>query len=663
MLGWRHSFGLVGAKGLGRACAAAALLFAAGAVAQRGPDAREKARNALEQFRREKHYAVVVGIDQYAKNTFPPLQFAVADADAMAEILGRPSHNFEVNRIIGSDAIYEKVMEQLESVASAAGEDATLLFYFAGHGGELDGKQYLASFDASPRGLARGVPIEEVRKVMQQSKARRKILLIDACRVDIQTSATRGVTVERFGLLPDSAGLLILNATNERESSYEEPDFRHGVFTNYVVHGLAGEAADDNGLVYFSVLARYVEDNVRSWVRKRYGAIQDPRFTSVDATGDFLLGGELKAPSKQTVTAAAPPADPVEEAFHRAEAAPNRTEMMRAFATLFPQHQFAPLAEFDAAAHDTDPAKTYFDLGVKFMDSGDHPMARAAFGKVLQANAKNAEAAGYFALELSYDLALNDALAAANSALQLQPGNIPALAGRGFAYFRFGEMNEARADLKRVTASSPTTPRGFETRANAHYMLDEFPAALQDFAEAIRLKSDYGVAYNDRANVYSTTKDHPNALQGYSEALRYLANNPVLWHNRALENQILGNTDAALKDFGEAIRLRPTYSISYAGRANLYLEKGRFEEAIEDCNSALKDKNYVYWPGAVMMRGRAYLGLKKYKEAEADFNAYFAGGLKDATVFEWRAEARDKLNDAKGAAADRAEAERLTKKQ
>jgi hypothetical protein len=32
-------------------------------------------------------------------------------------------------------------------------------------------------------------------------------------------------------------------------------------------------------------------------------------------------------------------------------------------------------------------------------------------------------------------------------------------------------------------------------------------------------------------------------------------------------------------------------------------------------------------------------------------------------VFEWRAEARDKLNDAKGAAADRAEAERLTKKQ
>src|ERR1035441_8451066 len=107
---------------------------------------------------------------------------------------------------------------------------------------------------------------------------------------------------------------------------------------------------------------------------------------------------------------------------------------------------------------------------------------------------RNAEAAGYFALELSYDLALNDALAAANSALQLQPGNIPALAGRGFAYFRFGEMNEARADLKRVTASSPTTPRGFETRANAHYMLDEFPAALQDFAEAIRLKPDYGVA-------------------------------------------------------------------------------------------------------------------------------------------------------------------------
>lgn len=619
-----------------------------------------KIRSDLDTFQHEKRYAVVVGINQYVPGTFPALQFAVADADAMRKTLSGPAEKFDVDEVTAFTATTENIKEHLHTAASAAEEDATLLFYFAGHGGEVNGRQYLASYEVSPKALERGLSIDEVRDEMQRSKARRKILLIDACRADVESGATRGVLVQRFGVLPSAAGLEILNATGEKQSSYEEPQFGHGVFTQYVVRGLNGEAADENGLIYFGGLARYVEDNVRTWVRKRFGALQDPKFSAIDVNQDFLLGGSFKA--AQAPAPAAPTGDAVEDAFRRAHAAgANRLQMLRAFTLLFPKSEFAPLAEYDAAAYDPQPEKAFFDLGLKFMDMGEHPMAIAAFSKAVDANPGNTAAAGYRALELSYDLALNDAIVEATNVLKRQPGNIAALLGRGMAYFRFNMMEPSKADLARVTASTPTDARGYHFRADAWYFLNEFDKSIADFTKALQLRPDYGVSYNDRGNTYQSKQDPAHAIADYTEALRILPNNPVIWSNRGVENWIAGNADAAFQDLAEALRLRPTYAWAFWQRGSMFLALKKYPEAVRDFTAALQQSGFVYAPGALIGRGMAHLGAGEYSEAASDFTEFIRLLPEAPDGFEQRALAREKLGDHAGAEADRAQAARLKK--
>jgi tetratricopeptide (TPR) repeat protein len=648
-----------------RACGARLLflLLAAHTPGLNAQSSRDRARQTFDLFQHEKHYAVVVGINKYPRDSFPLLQYAVADADAMEKTLGAAA-KFEVTKIPGADATTQSVMDALHAVAASAEENATVLFYFAGHGGEVSGKQYLASYEATPSSLARGLALDDIKQELKNSKARRKILLIDACRADLQASATRGTLVERFGLFSDAAGsgLLVLNATGEKQSSYEEPQFGHGVFTQFLIRGLQGEAADDYGLVYFSGLSRYVEENVRTWVRKRFGAFQDPRFSSVDTSGDFLLGGELKAAAAQSSAPAAQPIDPVEDAFHRAESAANRAEMLRAFAVLFPRSQFAPLAEYDAAAFDPKPAKAYYDLGLKFRDMGEHPIAIAAFSRALNADPNNIAAAGYRVYELAADLALDDAVIEGTRVLKAQPGNIPAMVGRGMAFFRFGMIPESRADLLQVTASLPADAIGFHFRGDAWWLMKEFDKAIADFTKAIELRPDLGIAYNDRANVYNDQQNYPQAIAGYTDALRILSNNPVIWANRGTENAIAGNSDAAMQDFAEALRLRPGLAWAYLARGSLFFNREKYAEAIADYTAALQQTGFVYAPTALAGRAEAYMRAGKFREAVEDLTEFIRMVPDQPFAFEHRAQAREKLGDQAGAAADRAQAERLKKK-
>ena len=61
-----------------------------------------------------------------------------------------------------------------------------------------------------------------------------------------------------------------------------------GVFTHFLLKGLAGEAAGSDGFVTFRDLADYVSTEVERW-SFRSGQLQQPVELSDEAVGDFLL--------------------------------------------------------------------------------------------------------------------------------------------------------------------------------------------------------------------------------------------------------------------------------------------------------------------------------------------------------------------------------------
>lgn len=70
------------------------------------------------------------------------------------------------------------------------------------------------------------------------------------------------------------------------EISYESPEYRHGVFTHFVMLGMEGEAdRDRDGRVTINELATYVQQSTRQYVERLFRASQHPELAgNVDAS-------------------------------------------------------------------------------------------------------------------------------------------------------------------------------------------------------------------------------------------------------------------------------------------------------------------------------------------------------------------------------------------
>jgi tetratricopeptide (TPR) repeat protein len=96
--------------------------------------------------------------------------------------------------------------------------------------------------------------------------------------------------------------LRILYSTKSGRVSYERDELKHGLFTAFLLRGIRGEAAGNDGVVTFRDLTDYVTNQVSAW-GFRNGVRQVP-YEAGEATGDFLVG--LKngpAPSAPATTA------------------------------------------------------------------------------------------------------------------------------------------------------------------------------------------------------------------------------------------------------------------------------------------------------------------------------------------------------------------------
>ena len=127
-----------------------------------------------------KRVAIVIGNDTY--QTLPQLNNAARDARDMASMLSRLG--FEV--IVRTDAGSQEIGRALaEFEAKASGAEAALVFY-AGHGIQADGVNWLIPSDANVEVEAdlrfEGIRASELLETMKRAGADVNILILDACR-------------------------------------------------------------------------------------------------------------------------------------------------------------------------------------------------------------------------------------------------------------------------------------------------------------------------------------------------------------------------------------------------------------------------------------------------------------------------------------------------
>ena len=133
----------------------------------------------FEFYKNEKKTALIIGNGTYKSG---PLKNAVNDALDMAALLS--GKGFKV--ILRQDASRTEMREAIREFGNEITQGGVGLFYYSGHGLQVDGVNYLIPIDADIQLKAEVadecVSAATVLKVMEYSNNRINIIILDACR-------------------------------------------------------------------------------------------------------------------------------------------------------------------------------------------------------------------------------------------------------------------------------------------------------------------------------------------------------------------------------------------------------------------------------------------------------------------------------------------------
>lgn len=224
-----------------------------------------------------KVWAVIVGVGSY--DHMPSLRFTDDDAYQMYAFLKSPQGGAvpesQISILIDENATYRNILLSLRTIFSKADANDMVMFYFSGHG--LEGSFLPVDYD----GQDLEVQYRDVREILEQSQAKHKIVIADACHSGgyyAMRSANKEVdnTVKRFyeALNTSEGGVALLLSSKDREYSLEDGGLRSGVFSYFIIKGLKGAADNDrDGVIMIQELYEYARYNVRQYTAN----IQNPR--------------------------------------------------------------------------------------------------------------------------------------------------------------------------------------------------------------------------------------------------------------------------------------------------------------------------------------------------------------------------------------------------
>jgi hypothetical protein len=214
-----------------------------------------------------KIWAVVVGVGRYS--SMPVLKYSDDDAYQYYAFLKSPEGGAlpdkQVKVLVDEDATRANILQTLRQVLLKADDNDVILFYFSGHG--LDGSFLPQDYD----GINNRLLHSEVKQIFEQSKAKHKIVVADACFSGSMLAMKQPFAMQQmksyYRAFEDTkGGTALFMSSKSQEYSLEDQGLRSGIFSHYLIRGLKGEAdVDGNKIVTMREIFDYVYKNVRTY--------------------------------------------------------------------------------------------------------------------------------------------------------------------------------------------------------------------------------------------------------------------------------------------------------------------------------------------------------------------------------------------------------------
>ena len=180
-----------------------------------------------------------------------------------------------------------------------------------------------------------------------------------------------------------------------------------------------------------------------------------------------------------------------------------------------------------------------------------------------------------------------DAIAAYNQALQIQPDLADTWNNRGVVFTRMQRYPEAIDSYEEATKIRPDYPDAWNNRGVVLLELQQYPDAIACYDQAIQAKPDYADAWNNRGVAFSKIQQYEQAVISYNHALQIKNDYTDAWNNRGVALSKLQKYEAAIDSYDNAAKLRPDFYRIWYNKARCYALQGKIDLAIENLKRAL----------------------------------------------------------------------------
>lgn len=231
----------------------------------------------------ERRVALVIGNGDY--KSISVLKNAANDARDISEKLDAMGFDVVTGTNLSKKEMREKISIFDKKIRAGAAEDTVALLFYAGHGLEVRGKNYLIPVDADMEFQEEveyeGIALNKIKTRMERTKSRLNLIILDACRNNpLPSSSGRDASTGGWGASESYAkGTFIAYGTAPGRKAADSDGFGdNGLFTKHILQNI-----DEEGFTLEQVFKK-----VRDGVEKDSHGKQIT-WQNNSTTGDFFF--------------------------------------------------------------------------------------------------------------------------------------------------------------------------------------------------------------------------------------------------------------------------------------------------------------------------------------------------------------------------------------
>jgi hypothetical protein len=240
-------------------------------------------------------FGIFIGIEDYFDKGVLKVQYAADDAKAVHDAfigLGCPKENLS---LLNSNKItYVTIISQFKKLLKRVERDSIVVFFFGGHGYRRSGKNYITAVDSTRDDVDETcILMNTIYQLLEESKSEKHIIFLDCCHSGIPIS---DVSRDDFGVFVpeeyEKSYSVTFAACDKDELSYVCEDFKHGIWTNYLLEALTGKAPTEfykEGRLFSTQLQEFLRKNVPETAYRYFKKPQLPQKFGVESHGEFQV--------------------------------------------------------------------------------------------------------------------------------------------------------------------------------------------------------------------------------------------------------------------------------------------------------------------------------------------------------------------------------------